>query len=573
MEAPNSKVAIAVFAYNRPEHLRTLLRSLANNAEVFSLPVYAFCDGPKNANEKELVESVRLVFEEYSAVLQIIPRFSESNQGLGASVIAGVTSVLESYESVIVLEDDLEVSPYFLSFMLRGLELYINSPNVASIHGYFYPTNRKLPATFFLPGADCWGWATWRHGWSAFEPDAKKLQDQLLQSGMSELLNYGGGKFFSSLLEEVAEGRSDSWAIRWHASNVLAGRFTLYPGKSLVVNNGNDGSGTNSAATDRFCVSLASTPVKVRRKRIKPSRRATIAVREIWDISDRRSFRDLIYILAGKQMPLRAVRDLARRAKKWFLKGKTLPAGGDIAWFRPSGAGWDETKSRTKGYDDPEVLAKVRLATANVLEGKSNFERDGVNFEQLEIRWPLVAEVLYQRASRSEVGVIDVGGGLASTWLQLRPFLNSIEGVTWGVLEQESYVMAGRELFQHGPLFFDDIDEALLVLDPAVAYFGASLQYFQNPWSVLKKIMTTRVDSLVIDRAPTLPNDSSLTVQDFPAPNSYPAWVLSESRIRRFLLKHFEVCIDFQPLETPKRLSTGEQVSFLSIAAHTRKKA
>ena len=59
------------------------------------------------------------------------------------------------------------------------------------------------------------------------------------------------------MLEDQIAGRNDSWAVRWCASAFLADRLTLYPGRSLVRNIGNDGSGTHGGATDRFDGDLA----------------------------------------------------------------------------------------------------------------------------------------------------------------------------------------------------------------------------------------------------------------------------------------------------------------------------
>ena len=54
--------------------------------------------------------------------------------------------------------------------------VYENEPRVISIHAYNYPINNKgLPETFFIKGADCWGWATWATDWNLFEKDADKL--------------------------------------------------------------------------------------------------------------------------------------------------------------------------------------------------------------------------------------------------------------------------------------------------------------------------------------------------------------------------------------------------------------
>jgi hypothetical protein len=77
--------------------------------------------------------------------------------GLAGSIIDGVSQVLGSHGRVVVVEDDLLLSPHFLSYMNDGLALYADDERVASIHGYRYPGTEPLPETFFLRGADCWG--------------------------------------------------------------------------------------------------------------------------------------------------------------------------------------------------------------------------------------------------------------------------------------------------------------------------------------------------------------------------------------------------------------------------------
>ena len=81
----------------------------------------------------------------------------DKNFGLAESIIQGVTEVLKESEKVIVLEDDMVVSPYFLEYMNEALEQFVDDNRVISVHGYVYPVDIKLPEAFFLPGADCWG--------------------------------------------------------------------------------------------------------------------------------------------------------------------------------------------------------------------------------------------------------------------------------------------------------------------------------------------------------------------------------------------------------------------------------
>jgi hypothetical protein len=65
------------------------------------------------------------------------------------------------------------------------------------------------------------------------------------------------------MLEDQIAGRNDSWAVRWLASAFLANKLTLYPGRSLVHNIGNDASGVHCGTTEAYDVSLSATRIVV----------------------------------------------------------------------------------------------------------------------------------------------------------------------------------------------------------------------------------------------------------------------------------------------------------------------
>jgi hypothetical protein len=73
------------------------------------------------------------------------------------------------------------------------------------------------------------------------------------------------------MLEEQINGANDSWAVRWHASAFLAEKLTLYPGRSLVNNIGNDASGTHCGKSNAHDVVLSSTPIDLSFIEVLPS--------------------------------------------------------------------------------------------------------------------------------------------------------------------------------------------------------------------------------------------------------------------------------------------------------------
>lgn len=237
---------VVLFAYRRPDHTQRVVDALLANPEAQDTDLIVFVDGPKTPAEEQSIAEVIAIFTSLTGFASIDVQISPVNQGLARSVIQGVTSVLEQHDRIIVLEDDILVSPSFLEYMNTALNLYESEETVASIHGYIYPIERELPPTFFIRGADCWGWATWRRAWEQFNPDGRDLLKQLEDSSQTRDFDFNGSAPYTDMLRNQIAGKNDSWAIRWYASAFLANMLTLYPGKSLVRNIGIDGSGTHS---------------------------------------------------------------------------------------------------------------------------------------------------------------------------------------------------------------------------------------------------------------------------------------------------------------------------------------
>ena len=245
---------IVIFAYHRIEHLKKTIESLKNNFLSESSTLIIYSDGPKSEGDVDGVNKVRHYLGSLNdGFKDIIIRHREQNFGLSNSVISGVTEVLENYDSIIVLEDDLVTSPHFLDYMNKALELYQDQEDVISIHGYNYPIKRDFPETFFLKGADCWGWATWKRGWKLFDSDGKKLYDLITENEDTiRDFNFYNSYPYLQMLKDQIEGKNNSWAIRWYASAYLNNKYTLYPAKSLVKNIGMDGTGTHFTSRPLF---------------------------------------------------------------------------------------------------------------------------------------------------------------------------------------------------------------------------------------------------------------------------------------------------------------------------------
>jgi len=241
-----SLAPIAFFAYKRPEHTRKSLESLAENHGAESSELFVFCDGIKKPEDKEAIQQVREIVksQQWCRQVHIIER--EKNMGLAKSVIHGVTDLCSKYGKVIVLEDDLVLSPFFLEYMNQSLDLYETESKVIQVSGYMFPVKLALDNdTFFLPFPTSWGWATWERAWKHFDPEMSGYNLLKNNEQLQYKFNLNNSYCYFEMLEGQINGSIDSWAIRWYLSTFSLDGLTLFPKKSLVANIGFDGSGTH----------------------------------------------------------------------------------------------------------------------------------------------------------------------------------------------------------------------------------------------------------------------------------------------------------------------------------------
>ena len=292
----NVLAPIVVFTYNRPEHTQLTLDALLQNPLANESDIIIYSDSARTANHNKAVDEVRSYLSELTGFRSIKVIHRDKNFGLSESIIQGVTEVLQQSEKVIVLEDDMVVSPYFLEYMNVALEQFVDDDRVISVHGYVYPVDIELPEAFFLTGADCWGWATWRRGWALFNSEGQYLLDELVRRHLIQEFDYNGAYPFLNMLKEQIKGENDSWAVRWYASAFLTNKLTLYPGRSLVNNIGNDGSGTHCGDSDSMDAKLSETKINLNNIAVEPSQMG----REAFEIFLRQSQKRLLHRLLGK---------------------------------------------------------------------------------------------------------------------------------------------------------------------------------------------------------------------------------------------------------------------------------
>jgi len=234
---------IVLFVYNRPWHTRQTIEALQKNELSSESELFIYADGAKSSKTVNKVMQVRKYIETISGFKKVTIIERDKNWGLADSIIEGVTSIINKYGRIIVLEDDIVTSPYFLSFMNEALEFYQNEEKVWHISGWNYPATFNSNCDVYLyRSMNCWGWATWSDNWNFFEKNTDKLVGDFSKTDIDRFNLDGANNWWQQVILNKRR-IINTWAIYWYATIFKKNGLCLNPVHSFVKNIGFDGGG------------------------------------------------------------------------------------------------------------------------------------------------------------------------------------------------------------------------------------------------------------------------------------------------------------------------------------------
>ena len=254
---------VILFVYNRLDHTTQVIHTLSQNELAGETDLFVFSDAAKNEKGQAQVEAVRAFIQskEWQSNFKSVKIvLAEKNKGLANSVIGGVSSIIEQYKKVIVVEDDLILSRNFLQYMNDALDFYQDDQKIWSISGYSFwmKSLEKYPHDVFYSYRGCsWGWGTWLDRWEKVDWKVNNYPQMLADKKWQQRFNRGGNDLVNMLKLQM-EGKIDSWAIRWCFAQSNLDMYTVYPKYSYLTNDGCDGTGTHSGTSDEFDTDLQS---------------------------------------------------------------------------------------------------------------------------------------------------------------------------------------------------------------------------------------------------------------------------------------------------------------------------
>jgi hypothetical protein len=223
--------AIIVIAYNRPDSILRLLNSLRlASYPKKKVPLIISIDYQNSVNHDEVVKIAK-DFEWQFGEKRIIEH--KNNLGLKKHVISCGNLVVD-YGAIIMLEDDIFVSPYFYNYASEALNFYQNSDEIGGVSLYCHKKNflTNLPFelipdsndVFFLQIASSWGQAWTQKQWYDFMDWMSHDEGDLL-----------------CLPPSVRLWPDSSWLKCFIRYLIVKDKFFVYPNKSLSTNFGDSG--------------------------------------------------------------------------------------------------------------------------------------------------------------------------------------------------------------------------------------------------------------------------------------------------------------------------------------------
>lgn len=161
--------AVLLIGYKRIDFIESRLHELSKNSRI---PIIASIDGSDELTENLIAKSIN-DFTVGHPKMDIKLIIRKQNLGLARHVTLAISEVLDEYDQVIVVEDDIVLSQSFVNNLLNGFQLMKLNQNIGVVGGfsffvgdYFNFNSGKWRTSRYFPA---WGWGIDRKNWRDYE--------------------------------------------------------------------------------------------------------------------------------------------------------------------------------------------------------------------------------------------------------------------------------------------------------------------------------------------------------------------------------------------------------------------
>ncbi len=228
------------------------------------MDIIFFSDGYKSEKDKDGVLEVREYINSINGFRNVYKHFRSKNYSTGPNFEEGLKYLSDNYDQFIVVEDDLVVSPNYISYLMESLAFYKEQRSVFCVTAFCFPLNTSdyTYDTVIYKRFCSYGWAGWSDRMKEVIWDLNELNNLSKTSpNFKKRLNAEGYDLFR-MLDKQIKGVISTWDIQMQV-HVAENRLkVVYPVISKVTNIGFDTESTNT-----FGIDYLKTPLDIGIKR------------------------------------------------------------------------------------------------------------------------------------------------------------------------------------------------------------------------------------------------------------------------------------------------------------------
>lgn len=212
----NMKSPVLLLGYNRPEYIKARLIEIMS----WDPPgIYISIDGPKNENDSQAYKEINDFLLNYKNERNITIYSNQKNLGLSHHITGAITSIFKIEESLIIVEDDIEI---FKNAYL-SMSKILNNPNLnkyALVSGFSslpapprilrkFLSNKFRVATY----TSLWSWGIRKEIWELYELDISKLDSKIAvsKSKLWEKLSSRQKNIWLHRFKKVSDDPKKTW--------------------------------------------------------------------------------------------------------------------------------------------------------------------------------------------------------------------------------------------------------------------------------------------------------------------------------------------------------------------------
>ncbi|OYP37476.1 hypothetical protein [Rhodopirellula sp. MGV] len=246
------QVPILFLIFNRPSVTAEVFQQIR---DVRPRQLFVAADGPRpwKPSDREQCQAAREITESVDWDCEVKRLYRDENLGCQENVHTAINWFFQYVDFGIILEDDCLPDPSFFRFCEELGIRYADDARIGVITGNNFQRgqSRGSASYYYSKYNHCWGWATWRRAWQAYDHalicprgrvDADIIRDFAV--GPMEV------RYWQRIFKGCRRGRINSWAYRWTFSVWKNQLLTITPQKNLVQNIGFGSAATHTKGDD-----------------------------------------------------------------------------------------------------------------------------------------------------------------------------------------------------------------------------------------------------------------------------------------------------------------------------------